>query len=485
MRFWPGGLALGRSLGDSDCGDFVSPLPAVQILHLPPRGATLIMCSDGVWDAIDKFEVTGLVRVTEKAETLASRIVAAALQSRGLRDDTTCVVVQLGWPVTSALRELRRGNSGKKELSSPEKNKEKDEWLGSRGVLMSPFPDDTEDLPEPYMQDPGCCELVLARLLGSEQYVQDTTTKGGKKYDVAFHGVGAPSFNRRANGSPHGAHAVDGCDPSEAVHPWAGDRIGNQDVYSPAKAPEKAKGAVSERGVGSDDEVPSIQLKEPPRSRPVPLGRKVHYSELGDGMKLLGSGEYCSVFATSVDGGQPVAVKMLRETQLTSTTAQRDFDFEMHLMSRMNHKHILRCIGTSHPGMPPNRMFLVLPNLLSTLAEALPPPPLPDGTSTFARLQMLKRWPVVRGLKLGFELAVALRYLHDECFDAYVLLHRDIKPKNLGIMADGRLVIFDFGISKLLRRTSSPDDVKGAVKMTGMCGSLRYVPCTSLRRLSG
>ena len=47
------------------------------------------------------------------------------------------------------------------------------------------------------------------------------------------------------------------------------------------------------------------------------------------------------------------------------------------------------------------------------------------------------------------------------------------QPKNLGIMADGRLVLFDFGISKLLKRKGRA--LVDGVQMTGMCGSLRYM----------
>ena len=39
-------------------------------------------------------------------------------------------------------------------------------------------------------------------------------------------------------------------------------------------------------------------------------------------------------------------------------------------------------------------------------------------------------------------------------------------------MHDGRLVLFDFGISKLLKRNGKLD---GGVRMTGLCGSLRYM----------
>ena len=73
----------------------------------------------------------------------------------------------------------------------------------------------------------------------------------------------------------------------------------------------------------------------------------------------------------------------------------------------------------------------------------------------------------------ALELALALRYCHDEAFLNYQLLHRDIKPKNLGLMDDGRLVLFDFGIARLVPCTRAHLDDGSC--MTGMCGSLRYM----------
>jgi hypothetical protein len=75
----------------------------------------------------------------------------------------------------------------------------------------------------------------------------------------------------------------------------------------------------------------------------------------------------------------------------------------MHLMSRIDHKHVLCCIGTSLPGVTPDRKFIALSLISVTLYDSLPPPPLPDGTSTIQRVSALKRWPLSRALKLGLE----------------------------------------------------------------------------------
>ena len=51
LRLWPGGLAMGRSLGDADCGDAILPEPAIEIVEIC-ADATILVCSDGVWGSL-------------------------------------------------------------------------------------------------------------------------------------------------------------------------------------------------------------------------------------------------------------------------------------------------------------------------------------------------------------------------------------------------------------------------------------------------
>jgi len=337
----------------------------------------------------------------------------------------------------------------------------------------------------------------------------DTTTKGGLQFAVLYRGqpmlqsprqqgqdVGMDATSKWASGRIGEARTFrpQPSDPSDMGGRMPGDAsisptdvtanicdgsdCSTVDPYDNQNGFDDSKGSTVtvDRGTNGDGSVTSADASAKARV-PIPPGRKIHWNELGDGglsdMKFLGAGEFCSVFSSVIDGGKPIAVKMLRPNKLASESAARDLEFEMHLMSRMSHRHILRCIGTSVPNAEPDRKFLALQTLVSTLHDALPQPPLPDGSSTLIRLNALKRWPVARALQLGLELAIAVRYLHYECFANYRLLHRDIKPKNLGLMEDGRLVVFDFGISKLMSRSTELE--RFGLKMTGMCGSLRYM----------
>lgn len=94
LRCWPGGLCLSRSIGDMDIGEFVVPVPYVKQVKLSTAGGRLVICSDGVWDALPAEVALDCCRGMS-AESAAPQIVKEALQAKGLRDDTTCVVVDI------------------------------------------------------------------------------------------------------------------------------------------------------------------------------------------------------------------------------------------------------------------------------------------------------------------------------------------------------------------------------------------------------
>jgi len=70
----------------------------------------------------------------------------------------------------------------------------------------------------------------------------------------------------------------------------------------------------------------------------------------------------------------------------------------------------------------------------------------------------------LRAIEVCQQLAQALDYLHNHVHPDAVLIHRDIKPDNIGFNDQGVLKLMDFGISTCIRR-----DVlaKGPYLMTG------------------
>lgn len=94
LRCWPGGLCLSRSIGDMDVGEFIVPVPYVKQVKLSNMGGRLIIASDGIWDALSS-EMTAKSGRGLPAELAARQVVKEALRTRGLKDDTTCIVVDI------------------------------------------------------------------------------------------------------------------------------------------------------------------------------------------------------------------------------------------------------------------------------------------------------------------------------------------------------------------------------------------------------
>mmetsp|Transcript_25677 Transcript_25677/g.65255 ORF Transcript_25677/g.65255 Transcript_25677/m.65255 type:complete len:394 (-) Transcript_25677:225-1406(-) len=96
LRMFPGGIGVSRAIGDADCGLALIPTPSIDIMQLPVKGAVLLLCSNGIWDALGLLTAASTVRRHNDPHVIAKKLVAEALQNRGLRDDTTCIVIKVG-----------------------------------------------------------------------------------------------------------------------------------------------------------------------------------------------------------------------------------------------------------------------------------------------------------------------------------------------------------------------------------------------------
>jgi len=186
--------------------------------------------------------------------------------------------------------------------------------------------------------------------------------------------------------------------------------------------------------------------------------------------KYLGAGEFAIVHAEVLDG-RPVALKILAPTKREDPAAVRGLKREVMIMTLMDHPNVLKGLAIGYEG---GRPFMVLDQLKSVLAAELPTDP--NATLFFTRRKQLKAWPLTRAVRCALDLAKALEYCHDAAFVGYRVLHRDIKPDNMGFVGDGNLVLFDFGLAALWQlkddEMSKSDDAR---PLTGDTGSLRYM----------
>ncbi|TVU09831.1 hypothetical protein EJB05_43327, partial [Eragrostis curvula] len=94
LRCWPGGLCLSRSIGDLDVGECIIAVPHVKQVKLSNAGGRIIIASDGVWDDLTCETALDCSRGFP-SDIAANRIVNEAIRPRGIRDDTTCIVIDI------------------------------------------------------------------------------------------------------------------------------------------------------------------------------------------------------------------------------------------------------------------------------------------------------------------------------------------------------------------------------------------------------
>ncbi|MEV5987165.1 serine/threonine-protein kinase [Streptomyces sp. NPDC052051] len=145
--------------------------------------------------------------------------------------------------------------------------------------------------------------------------------------------------------------------------------------------------------------------------------------------------------------GRPVAVKVLR-TENTDPTAESRFRLEAQTAGRLHHPHV---VGVLDFGEHEGRLFLVME--------------LVDGDSLSGVLSDDGPLPAERVALIAAQAAAGLAVAHEQG-----IVHRDIKPGNLLLDADGTVKIADFGIARFM------DDPSAALTATGqIVGTSLYI----------
>jgi tRNA A-37 threonylcarbamoyl transferase component Bud32 len=144
----------------------------------------------------------------------------------------------------------------------------------------------------------------------------------------------------------------------------------------------------------------------------------------------IGSGGMATVYkAYQASLNRYVAIKVLAEKLAKDDVVRLRFDREAKSVAGMSHSHILPV----HDFGEQNGVFYIVTELV-------------DGGSLKSRLGR----PLEPGVaaRITYEIALALDYAHRQG-----IIHRDVKPGNILLGKDGRAMLADFGVAKILADT--------------------------------
>jgi len=149
-------------------------------------------------------------------------------------------------------------------------------------------------------------------------------------------------------------------------------------------------------------------------------------------LAVLGRGGMGTVYrARDLELDEEVAIKTVRPELVADETMRERFKDEIRLARRISHRHVVRTHDFGETG---GVWYLTMEYV--------------EGITVRELLDTRGRLGVPAVLALGTQLAEALAVAHE-----VGVIHRDIKPQNLLLDADGVLKVMDFGVARLAERS--------------------------------
>ena len=163
---------------------------------------------------------------------------------------------------------------------------------------------------------------------------------------------------------------------------------------------------------------------------------------------------------------EKVLIKIIKESVKTNTIAIHEFLMELAILSRMDHPNIVKVKGS---GTKPRR-FIVLEYLgggsLNTVLDKTI-----QNSGIANKLFKKPTFPYLELLRKARSIAAAFHYCHSQIHSDAMVLHRDLKPDNVGFTDDGELKLLDFGLSTCVKKRTSLDE---AYEMSGIINSALF-----------
>ncbi|MEO8294933.1 MAG: response regulator, partial [Gemmatimonadota bacterium] len=163
-----------------------------------------------------------------------------------------------------------------------------------------------------------------------------------------------------------------------------------------------------------------------------------HFADRYEILAVVGRGGMGTVYrARDTELGQDVAIKTLRSEFLADDTILERFKSEIRLTYRITHRNVVR---THYFGEWSGAYYLTMEFV--------------EGVTLRQLIDTRGRLGIPSTLAIGVQLAESLAVAHEQG-----VIHRDIKPQNLLLDADGVLKVMDFGIARLSERVGGLTEV--------------------------